>query len=58
MECKLHDISWLAFAVEAYHNLFEACPYNNCRVMVGCVVDWEAIFLIAIVPGFCNRFAS
>ena len=30
MECKLHDISWLAFAVEAYHNLFEACPYNNC----------------------------
>ena len=41
MECKLHDISWLAFAVEAYQNLFEACPYNNCRViiMVGCVVD-------------------
>ena len=44
MECKLHDISWLAFA----------CPYNNCRVMVGCVVDWEAIFLIAIALVFAR----
>ena len=49
---------WLAFAVVAYHNLFQACPYNYWRVMVGCVVDWEAIFLFAIVPGLCNRSAS